>query len=321
MSQEHVKLIHTDLTEVLKTILSQEDGAIRLVLQKNTGEKFLYPPLDKMLIMKNDKVIEMLDFVVSKGSMNKKQVELLKFCPLCFSYEIIPTEHCTNCGSTNISRGRVIEHFNCGYKNLESLFVSNGGLECARCRRPLLIEGKDYSRGKLMYKCHSCGNLNDGPVVDYHCQKCGEYFPVEELGETLVYQYAMENKQTEMVKSTLRSLESIEENLRGKDYKVKRNAEVPGLSGLKYNVDLFATGSKKNSVLVEAYFFEEKISVDEILRLKALSYDLEAKKTILVSRSPLDEKAELLANYYNIETIVPERMGELTQEQAVKLLQ
>ena len=114
MSQEHVKITHTDLIEILKTILSQEDEVIRLVLQKNAGEKFLYPPLDKMLYMKNDKIIEMLDFVVSKGFMNKKQVEVLKFCPICFSYEIIPTEHCTNCGSTNISRGRVIEHFNCG---------------------------------------------------------------------------------------------------------------------------------------------------------------------------------------------------------------
>ena len=182
-----------------------------------------------------------------------------------------------------------------------------------------MIEGKDYSRGKLMYKCHSCGNLNDAPVVDYHCQKCGEYFPVEELGETIVYQYDMEDNRIEMVKSTLESLESIEENLKEKDYKVKRNVEVPGISGLKYSVDLFATGSKKNSVLALAYFFEDKIGVDEILRLKALSYDLEAKKIILVSRSPLDEKAELLASYYNVETIVPEKTGKLTQEQAVKL--
>jgi len=321
MSLEHTRVVHTELTEVLKSIFSQEDHIVRLILQKNTGEKFLYPPLDKMLYMNIDKVLDILDFIASKEYLVKKQVETLKFCPICFSYEIIPTEHCPNCGSTNISRGRIIEHFSCGYKNLESLFLSNGGLECPRCHKALIVESKDYSRGKLMYKCHACGNLYDSPLVDYHCQKCGEYFPVEELGETIVYQYEIVNHRTDSIKGAVKTLESMEAGLREKGFSVKRNAQVAGTSGITYDVDLYATKPEtKETVLVETYLLEDKITVDEILRLQALGYDLGAKKIAMVTSATLDQRAEFLSNYYNIKRVVPEKAKEITAEEAVKLL-
>jgi len=320
MSLEHTRVIHTELIEVLKNVFAQEDNVVRLILQKNTGEKFLYPPLDKMLYMNVDKVLDVLDFIVSKGFIAKKQVETLKFCPICFSYEIIPTEHCTNCGSTNISRGRIIEHFSCGYKNLESLFLTNGGLECPRCHKSLLVESKDYVRGKLMYKCHACGNLYDSPVIDYHCQKCGEYFPIDELGETLVYQYEVTDHKMELIKSSLKSLESLESGLKENKYLVKSHTQVTGTSGIAYDVDLYATNSEKqDNILVETYLLEEKLTVDEILRLQALGYDLNAKKIVIIAHALFDQKAEFLANYYNIKVLVPEKTGEITKEQAIKI--
>lgn len=320
MSIEHTRVVHTELIEVLKGIFTQEDNVIRLIVQKNTGEKFLYPPLDKMLYTNVDKVLDILDLIVSKDFLAKKQVETLKFCPICFSYEIIPTEHCTNCGSTNISRGRIIDHFSCGYKNLESLFLTNGGLECPRCHKSLLVESKDYQRGKLMYKCHACGNLYESPVIDYHCQKCGEYFPIEELGETVVYQYEVVDHKMEMIKNSLKTLESLEKTLKEKNYLVKRASQVMGTSGILYDVDLYATNSEKqDNILAVMYLLEDKITVDEILRLQALGYDLSSKKTIIISFAAFDQKAEFLANYYNIKMVVPEKTGEITEEQAIKI--
>jgi hypothetical protein len=309
------------LIEVLKNVFAQEDKVIRLILQKNTGEKFLYPPLDKMLYMNVDKVLDVLDFIVSKEFLAKKQVETLKFCPICFSYEIIPTEHCTNCGSTNISRGRIIEHFSCGYKNLESLFLTNGGLECPRCHKSLLVESKDYVRGRLMYKCHACGNLYDSPIIDYHCQKCGEYFPIEELGETLVYQYEITDHKLELIQSSLKTIESLESNFKENKYLVKSHTQVTGTSGIAYDADLFATSSAtKDNILVETYLLEDKITVDEILRLQALGYDLNAKKVVIVTHAVFDQKAEFLSNYYNMKIVVPEKTGEIAKEQIVSLL-
>jgi len=321
MSLEHTRVIHSELIEVLKNVFAQEDKVIRLILQKNTGEKFLYPPLDKMLYMNVDKVLDVLDFIVSKEFLAKKQVETLKFCPICFSYEIIPTEHCTNCGSTNISRGRIIEHFSCGYKNLESLFLTNGGLECPRCHKSLLVESKDYVRGRLMYKCHACGNLYDSPIIDYHCQKCGEYFPIEELGETLVYQYEITDHKLELIQSSLKTIESLESNFKENKYLVKSHTQVTGTSGIAYDADLFATSSAtKDNILVETYLLEDKITVDEILRLQALGYDLNAKKVVIVTHAVFDQKAEFLSNYYNMKIVVPEKTGEIAKEQIVSLL-
>jgi hypothetical protein len=321
MSSEHTKVPHTELISVIKNVLAQEDNTIRLIYQKNTGEKFLYPPLDKMLYLNVEKVLEILDYIVQTGFMEKKTVETLRFCPVCFSYEIIPTEHCPNCSSTNISRGRVIEHFSCGYRNLETVFLLNTGLECPRCHKQLLIEGKDYSRGKLMYKCHACGNLFDTPIIDYHCQKCGEYFPVEELGETIVYHYEVRDSKMESIKATLKTLESIDANLRENGYTTKYCTQVTGASGISYDIDLWATNPAKNdSILVETYLLEETINVDEILRLQALGYDLGAKKIVILTYSKLDQKAEYLANYYGMKRIIPEKTGEVTKEIMVELI-
>jgi transposase-like protein len=321
MSIEHTQISHTELIDVLKNIFAQEENAIRLVLQKNTGEKFLYPPLDNVLYMNVDKVLDILDFIVSTKFMVKKQVETLKFCPICFSYQIIPTEHCNNCGSTNISRGRIIEHFACGYKNLESMFLTKDGLECPRCHSALLVESEDHDRGKLMYKCHACGNLYDEPVIDYHCQKCGEYFPIGELGETIVYQYEVTDHKMELIKSSLRALESLESSLKENNYSVKRSTEVTGTSGITYDVDLYATNSVKgDNILAETYLLEDKLTVDEILRLQAIGYDLNANKIVIITHTSLDQKAESLANYYNLQRVLPERTGEITKEQVTKLL-
>lgn len=320
MSLEHTRVIHTELIDVLKNIFAQEENTLRLVLQKNTGEKFLYPPLDNILYMKVDKVLDVLDFIVSTGFMIKKQVETLKFCPICFSYDFIPTEHCTNCGSTNISRGRIIEHFSCGYKNLESSFMTNDGLQCPRCHKALLVVNEDHSRGKLMYKCHACGNLYDEPVMDYHCQKCGEYFPRGELGETVVYQYEVTDHKMELIKSSLKALESLESSLKENNYSAKRSTEVVGTSGCMYNVDLYATNDKGENILAETYLLEDKLKVDEILRLQAISYDLNANKIVIITHASFDQRAESLANYYNVQIVMPEKTGKITKEQVIKLL-
>ncbi|MGD0329779.1 MAG: hypothetical protein ABSB40_04930 [Nitrososphaeria archaeon] len=171
-----------------------------------------------------------------------------------------------------------------------------------------------------MYKCHACGNLYESPVIDYHCQKCGEYFPIEELGETVVYQYEVVNHKMEMIKNSLKTLENLEKTLKEKNYLVKRAAQVTGTSGIAFDVDLYATNSEKqDNILAATYLLESNITVDEILRLQALGYDLNSKKIIMVTYSTFDQKAEFLANYYNIKMVVPENTGEINEEQAIKL--
>lgn len=201
------------------------------------------------------------------------------------------------------------------------MFVTKDGLECPRCHSALLVESEDRARGKLMYKCHACGDLYDEPVIDYHCQKCGEYFPRGELGETVVYQYEVTDHRMELIKSSLKALESLESSLKENNYSVKRSTEVTGTSGITYDVDLYATNSVKgDSILAETYLLEDKLTVDEILRLQAIGYDLNANKIVIITHVPLDQKAESLANYYNLQRILPERTGEITKEQITKLL-
>jgi predicted RNA-binding Zn-ribbon protein involved in translation (DUF1610 family) len=309
---------------ILKSILDrsdQEDITLTLLVQKNSQEMFLYPPLDKTLSIKLGELVDDLDFFVSKGFMDKKNVETLKFCPACFSFGIIPIEHCRNCGMPSVARGRVIEHLGCGYKNIESLFHRNGELICPRCGKSLNVEGKDFTRNGLMYKCQSCGGLYETPVIDYHCQKCGEYFPPEELGETLLTKYEVVYKKLEQIKSVFKALELLEKQLVEKGYTVKRATQVTGISGVTYDTDLYLTSSgDDDSIIVETYMFEETLYIEEILRLQALKSDLNLNRVIIITNAKLDPKAETLANFYNMIVIVPEKTEELTKEKITTAL-
>jgi hypothetical protein len=125
----------------------------------------------------------------------------------------------------------------------------------------------------------------------------------------------------ESIKATLKTLESIDANLRENGYTTKYCTQVTGASGISYDIDLWATNPAKNdSILVETYLLEETINVDEILRLQALGYDLGAKKIVILTYSKLDQKAEYLANYYGMKRIIPEKTGEVTKEIMVELI-
>jgi hypothetical protein len=321
-----MKYGHTKLMAVLKTIVDQidsnpGDGDLTLLMQKNSQEMFLSPSLDKTLSMKLNGVVEILDYFVSKEFMTKKLVETLKFCPVCFSFGVIPVERCRHCGMPSISRGRVIEHLTCGYKNMENLFHRNGDMVCPRCSKTLTVEGKDFSKGGIMYKCQSCGNLYETPVIDYHCEKCGEYFPTVELGETLLYKYEIVNDKLEKIKSTFKTLDLLQEYLGEKGYIIKRATQVTGLSGVTYDTDLYLTSpNDEDSMIVETYMFEKTIEVEEILRLQALKSDLNLNKVVIITHATLDPKAETLANFYNMVLIVPEKTNEHTKEKITKAL-
>jgi len=305
---------------MLKTVIDHidsnpSDGTLTLMVQKNSQEMFLYPSLDKTLSMKLNGVVEILDYFVSKEFMTKKHVETLKFCPVCFSFGVVPVERCRYCGMPSMSRGRVIEHLTCGYKNLESLFHKNGDLVCPRCGKSLSAEGKDYSKDGLMYKCQSCGNLYETPVLDYHCQKCGEYFPTVDLGETLLYKYDAVKDKLGKVKNIFKTLELLQGYFGEKWYTVNRAKPITGISGVTYDTDLYLTSADDaDSIIVETYLFEKVIEVEEILRLQALKSDININKVVIVTDAMLDQKAETLANFYNMVVVVPEKTNEHTKE-------
>jgi predicted RNA-binding Zn-ribbon protein involved in translation (DUF1610 family) len=291
------------------------DGSLTLLMQKNSQEMFIYPSLDKMLSIKLEGLVEILDFFTSKKFMTKRHIETLKFCPACFSFGVLPVERCRYCGMPSTSRGRVIEHVSCGFKNVESLFRSNGDFKCPRCGQLLAEEGKDYLKNGIMYKCQSCGNLYETPIVDYHCDKCGEYFPTGELGETLLYKYEPENEKMQMAKSIFKTLEWLQGFLGERGYIVNKAKTVTGLSGVAYDTDLyFTTPNDEDSIIVQTFMFDEAITVDDILKLESLRSDLNLNKVLIVSCAKIDEKAETLAGHYKMTLINPEKNDKLTNE-------
>jgi len=304
---EHTRNMHLLLLKISNETLAYEGNSIKFVHKKGTDEKFLEPPLDKILNVPMEKILEVLEFGVLK-KVFEKRVKVSKFCPKCFSTELVPTTHCPACGSTNILKGMIIGHHSCNYWNLESMFSTPQGLICPRCGDQLYVEGKDFSR-KLMYKCNMCGNLFDSPLIDYHCQKCGKVASLAEVGEIVVDEYRIGDSKLKVVEQVLNTLKYYENLFKSKGYKVYTLTKLAGLSGIEYDVDLYAVHENLNdSVLIQTYLLDDEITPYEVIRLYTIAYDVGVKKVYAIASQRFTKEAEELANVYNIERISPENV-------------
>ena len=108
------------------TVVSEEK-AMKLVADMLTGNivdirpqldfasplGFFYPYVESALDVKAEEAISILESLASKEILNRNFFERLLRCPQCWSVNLRPSTHCPRCGSGNIGRGRVLDHFTC----------------------------------------------------------------------------------------------------------------------------------------------------------------------------------------------------------------
>jgi len=99
-------------------------------------------------------------------------------------------------------------------------------------------------------------------------------------------------------KSALALAESFFEE---RDYKVKKSVVITGFSGVEYRVDLFACIPETNSSNVMLRILDKNaLTIDDILKTHVMSFDLEAKHSIILTASELSEEISKLADFYHI---------------------
>jgi len=308
---------------VLKLLERMLDGAIeeiKPVLDPTSKTAFRYANIDDILEARSEDTFEILEKLADEGILTKRFHDKLFACPKCKSFQLRPGTQCSKCSSANITRGKVIEHYVCGYVGLEREFETEKGYICPKCKKELKLIGTDYRSPEIaLYKCDNCGETFNDPVESWHCLDCLEYFPKNEAIEAKVYSYRLNETKRDWLRVQLKPKRKIEEYLTNEGYSVQSSIKIRGTSGVEHEIDTFAL--KKSGI------FEHKIVIgistgaggkevgpEDVLKLFAKAYDVGAHDIILIAIPKLGEEAKHFAQYYRIRTLEAEDLEKAVEQ-------
>ncbi len=297
-NEKAMKLVAEMLTEKIIDIRPQLDYASEL--------GFVYPVAEQILGVKAEKVVSILDSLVYKGILNRNFFERLLRCPQCRSLNLRPTTHCPKCGSGDIARGRVLEHFVCGYVGLEDEFVAKGRYICPKCKIELRTIGSDYQSLGLLRKCRACDEVFNIPVIKWRCLKCSSLTAEDKVIEANIYSYTFNEAKRGWLEFELKPKHQLIEFLRERGYKVTENATVKGRSGAKHRIDILATrddGIVTHHIAIGIEVAGDEIGLGEIFDFDDKAYDSGIHDKILVVVPGLRREAEKFASQQRIKVL------------------
>ncbi len=301
------------------TVVSEEK-AMKLVAEMLTGNivdirpqldfasplGFLYPYAESALDVKAEEAISILESLASKEILNRNFFERLLRCPQCQSVNLRPSTHCPRCGSGNIGRGRVLEHFTCKHVGLEDEYISKGRYICPKCQQELRTIGSDYQSLGLLYKCRDCDNIFNQPMIKWSCLKCSSLTAEDKITEINIYSYSINESRRSWLEFELQPKPQLIEFLKQRGYEVTENATVKGRSGAEHTIDILATrdeGIVTYRIAIGVKVAGDEVELKDIFDFDDKLYDIGIHDKILVVVPGLHREAEKFASQQRIKVL------------------
>ncbi len=265
-----------------------------------------YPTIEDFLKIKNPEALTVLDYLATQGILRKEFFDKLLRCPQCRSFHLRPSTHCTKCGSTNISRGRVFEHSVCGYLGLEEDFITKGKYVCPKCQLELRGLSSDYVSLGLRRQCRDCNEVITTPEIRWRCLKCSVISTDEKVDEVYIYFYTLDESKRSWLEFELKPKQQLINFLKQQGYEVKENASVKGRSGADHKIDILATrddGVISYDIAIGVEVTGEKIGLDKIFDFDDKAYDIGIHDKMLVVIPNLAGEAQKFAGIQRIKVL------------------
>jgi hypothetical protein len=292
---------------------------IRPQLDFTTEMGFIYPAVEQALKVKSKETVAILESLADKGILKKTFFDRLLQCPLCQSINIRPSIHCPKCGSGEIVRGRVLEHFACKYVGMEEEFMVRGRYICPRCKMELRTMGTDYQSQGVLRKCRDCNEIFSVPLIKWRCLKCSLHTNEDGIREMSIYSYNLDETRRTLLEFELQPKARFMEFLRQHGYEVTENARVHGRSGAEHCIDMLATrddGVVTHTVAIGIEIARDKIGLDRILDFDVKAYDSGIHDKLLIIIPGLGEEAEKFASYQRIKVLQPKDLEVVLTDSA-----
>jgi len=267
---------------------------------------FIYPAVEQVLAVKGGEVVSTLELLADKGIVKREFFDKFIHCPQCLSVVLRPSTRCPKCGSGNIPRGRVFEHFVCKYVGLEAEFIHKGRYICPKCGQELRTIGSDYRSLGMLRKCRDCDEVFNIPIIKWRCLKCSSLTAEDGVSEVNVYSYRFNEAKRGWLEFELKPKSQLIEFLKKRGYEVKENAEVKGRSGAKHSIDILATrddGVITCNIAIGIKVAGDEIGLGEIFNFDDIAYDIGIHDKILVVAPALGKEAEKYASLQRINVL------------------
>lgn len=304
-------------TKVLKLLEELTHGEVTElipVFDPKSPKCAFYPVANKILGESNSFTLQLLSDLTRLGYLNKKFYEKILFCPVCNSTDLRYATYCPKCGSGYILRSLVFEHPACGYIGIEREFLNETGHICPKCRRELNLIGSDYNSPGYYYKCYNCNELSAAPVEKWHCRQCSAVFNKDEIKEVCLFSYTINEEKKSKLPVERIPKNRIAELLTQDGYEVETGVKITGRSGAEHEIDLLATkhsGPFEHRIVVGFATAETEVDSEEVIKLYAKGYDVNAQDIILVALPRLSPDALHFARHYRIQVFEANDLDKL----------
>lgn len=254
-----------------------KDPEIILQPRYKQGFGVVYDVDGLLLTAEKIKDIENGGFLVTHGSVS------FPSCPRCNSMQLHVEIICPSCNGRGISKSDLVIHYECNHVAPVEEFVTDrmSTYICPNCKKELKRVGIDYGRPGLGFRCITCGNISQYPLVRMVCDN-NHIFKLDEVSLLSYHTYKI-SKQTATLARIGELLLSIQKMLKDSNLRSTILASVKGSSGVTHMIPLLVDGSQP--IAVE--FVVDSSGVEFELLQTILRYADYNAKVLLVVRNDI----------------------------------
>ena len=309
---------YPEAMRLVKEILAGEVKEIKPTTNLTTELGFTYPEIESLLGLNTREAMATLEFLADEDILEKSPHTKILFCPRCQSPNLRPGLGCSKCGSGNIAKGRILEHFACRHNSLEDEYINDGKYTCPKCKQELKFLCTDYQSLGINYKCHECGAISSEAAFNWQCLKCSLYFTESDAKETVLYSYRFNEGKRRWLEFELGEKTRFVDFFRNRGYEVVENARVNGTtkSGANHMLDILArrddgliTYTIGIGILIDSR--GEDIGLAEVFAFDNKVYDLGMHDKVLLALPKLSLEAGQFARQQRIKVIEEEDLETL----------
>ncbi|MHA1263908.1 MAG: hypothetical protein ACTSRS_01615 [Candidatus Helarchaeota archaeon] len=307
-------LENTEIALLLERML---EGYIRELTPRwaiTTKLGFSYPEAEEIISPSSEVTYNILAELYTVGILKRHFFDKIMRCPKCQFINLSLRLMCVRCGSRNLIRDEMIEHYNCAHVDLERRFIAGDALVCPKCGKELKQLGLDYSRPGKMYECRDCGDLTGSPYQRLLCLNCNHLMKREDPTLDDVWSFTLNEEKKNILIELLDPKHTIMNALleKGFNFEVERLVEgkLKGTSGVLHFFDIYAE-KDTDHLLIEFITDETVVVMSSIYDLVAKAQDLNATIVVLFAIPAASADVKQFAQYHNISVLEGENLAEI----------
>jgi hypothetical protein len=308
-------LENTEIALLLERML---EGYINEITPRwiiNTKLGYGYPEAEEIINPHNEVTYKVLQDLYNAGILIRHFYDKILRCPNCNYITLSLRFSCVRCGSRNLIRDEIIEHYACAHVDLSRRFKTpDGQLICPKCTRELKQLGLDYSKPGIMYECCDCGDVTGSPYQKLLCLNCGNIIKKEEGILEDVWYFALNNEKKHLIIELLNPKRTLTSLIYNKEFNIETNkvvnGKLQGKSGVLHFYDIYAERDS-DRLLIEFVTDENVVEINSVYETIAKAQDVEANVVAILAFPKASIEAKKFAKFHNVSILEGENLASI----------